>query len=74
MSEITQDVCLDLIVYTDFGHGPNTDHKRIATSRCKAEEENRACTRRGVCIEARENRTWKRVNFKTFMHQHYEEK
>lgn len=66
MSIISHNVCSDLVVYTDFGHSTNRDHKTIATSRCLAEEEGRACRRRGVCIEARTNHDWKRVNSKTF--------
>jgi hypothetical protein len=66
MTDLVQIACQDLIVYTDFSYKMIHSHKAISNMKCKAQQENRPCTRRGVCIEARTSATWKRVNTKTF--------
>ena len=66
MDKARADVCRDLIVYTDWGHTSTSDHKSIQGCECKAEKEHRPCPRRGVCIEATDQETYRRVTSKTF--------
>lgn len=64
--KIAFNVCPDLIVRTDFGHQTNPDHKVISACECKAEQEQRPCRRRGACIKARDDQTWKTITSKSF--------
>ena len=66
MSIAKMDWCEELIVRTDFGHSSDPDHKTIVAMSCKAEKEGRSCTRRGLCVEARDQKTWSRINSKSF--------
>jgi hypothetical protein len=60
------DFCSDLIVRTDHGHSSHPDYKSISTCECRAEREGRPCLRRGLCMEAREKVSWKRVSQASF--------
>lgn len=66
MTLVAFDTCPDLIVRTDWGHTSNRDHGVISDCGCKAEQEQRPCARRGICIKAREEETWTPINSKTF--------
>lgn len=61
-------VCHELKVYKDmaFKEGGGYKDCGISVCECLAHKEGRPCKNRGLCIEAKEYGTWKRVSSKSW--------
>ena len=70
MSKPKFDVCKYLTVYRDMGHDPNGafgfSKSRIVNCECELYLESGSCKRRGSCLFAREDDTWKRISINSF--------
>lgn len=64
ITPLSFDVCSQLVVRTDWGHGSNPDHKNVSSCECKAMKQGIPCHRRGECISARISSTWSKPSAK----------
>jgi len=66
---ISFDICKHLHTMTDFGHRHMEDTSvrvYINNAECYAKEDGVPCSRNGRCVIARNGRTWKQVNRKSW--------